>query len=292
LTADESTAFIEAISRPEARTCLDLASLTGYATTFAWTAQRAAVPRLLDVPVTTYEEQLELAKAVTILPDAAELLLAAEAREPDDAGVAAGVALYTSRTACSRSSAPCRELSARWSRRLASRATPRPEIIDALAEQPDEWPPELPAILLERFEHTTSRRTLLSLARALEAAPTGALSAIAKRAAVALRQRAAGLVDTELKASLNASANRIMQRAGLEPMPEFEAGTGLTALGESGGGSGPCDPFHARLRAILRVRGSEQLEVRYAKTHDEPGPALKSGDVPWLIEGAAVTHPT
>jgi hypothetical protein len=95
LTKPESDAFGDMIATPEARTCLDRSSLANYVERFSWTADRAAVPRLLDVRVATYDEHLVLARAMTILPDAADVLLAAEARATGDAAVAAGVALFT-----------------------------------------------------------------------------------------------------------------------------------------------------------------------------------------------------
>jgi hypothetical protein len=283
LTAAESAAFLDAISTPEARSCLDRVTLSNYMLKFSWVGHRPLVPRLLDVPVTTYEEHLILADAITFLPEAAAILLREQEERSGDRALAAGVALFTSRNACS-SDAPCREVARRWTRQIEADATPpRAEILYALAERPWLWPPDLAGILLARFERAQPREAVAALASALEAMPDEALPTVGRGAVTALRRRASGTLDAATRASLRNSAHRIARRAHLEPEPLWgEPGLALFGESESGGSDGPCHRWSLGLSSILRFKDPTEMPVRYGEGRDEAGPPIEPARVPWL----------
>jgi hypothetical protein len=113
---------------------------------------------VLDLPAESYDEHLALARAVIRSPDAARILLDAQANRSGDASVAAGVALYTS-SLCSLAEEPCREIAARWTR-LMEPAEPPIAIVNGLGEKPFYWPPALPGLLLRHLKSTRSAKLL------------------------------------------------------------------------------------------------------------------------------------
>jgi hypothetical protein len=176
-------------------------------------------------------------------------------------------------------------VAARWAQQLAHGSVRR-EVLDALAGRPDDWPPNLPGILLEQLERRHDRDVVMALAGALAVMPTDALVKLGPAIVLALRRRASASPDADVRAALRRAADRVAQRAGLEPEPEVEfgeAGLGLTALGEPSAGSGPCDAFHARLDAILRIHCADEMPVRFGTAREEVGPAVEAGNLPWLV---------
>jgi hypothetical protein len=281
LDIEESEAFVDALSDKDVQSCVDATSLDRYVSPFAWVGHRSVLPRLLDVPAKSYDEQLVLARAITVLPEASLLLLQAQAERSRDASVAAGVALYTSRI-CGLSDEPCRELAARWTRLLQA-GDPPIVVVNALAEKPLYWPASLPGILVAHLERTRSLKALAPLAYALEVMPDEALASAGRLAVLALRRRASGRLSAETRSALLEAADRLAERTGMQQAPEFaRGGHALARLPERGGSSGPCDAVLRRLNARLRLSGPEELTIRHGKSLDEHGPWVSIDMLPWL----------
>ena len=241
LDPTESEELVRLLDRDDVRACPLVASYL--LDTIERSAAPEALPRLESVHAETLDERARIHAVLAHFPEHVPRLTRIAAGASPGSLAAAVVLLEEGARGAALAAAI-----QRIGETLAAPDDPPVRVIDALAREADEWPPEIAPRLVTRLLATRSPELRLALATALSAAGTEGLGPEARPAVKAIRIAARSSADARIREALLDLASALAEDLGDEP-PRDRPGIGLKAVPELGGSSDdPCRVLFESLR--------------------------------------------
>ncbi|MDI1481585.1 hypothetical protein [Polyangium sp. y55x31] len=240
LDPTESEELVRLLDRDDVRACPLVASYL--LDTIERSAAPEALPRLESVHAETLDERARIYTVLAHFPEHVPRLATIAAGTSSGSLAAAVVLLEEGARGAALTAAVTRIALA-----LATPDEPPIRIIDALAREADEWPPEIAPRLVARLLSTRSPELRLSLATALSAAGKEVLGKEARPAVKAMRAAARSSADARIREALLDMAAALAETLGDES-PRERPGRFLQEKAELGGAAD--DPCHILFQSL------------------------------------------